>query len=637
MMYGGRALRTVVWMLLSASLHGQCRGQIATVTESRAHWISEFEKLRPGEALAVSGPMAWQVRDVFGSFRFHELSYVVRGPRDHVRLQGQLCIVCRRGKIFALRDGMQPSEEPDPFLDLSDRLSQSPDSDDNLLCLTFHPDFATPSSTHSGELFVFYTTSIAGPSRYRLSRLRWPASATSVSPESEVVLIEQEVPQRSHVGGCLQFGPDGMLYVSVGDGGGDHDDQKHAQRIDRSLFSGILRLDVNESETSRLPRRQPDKGQTQIYRIPDDNPFMGIPNALEEFWAIGVRNPHQMAFDPDTGELWFGDVGQDRFEEVNIASRGSNHEWSYREGREVFPASSLAGKPPSPHTGVPSPPLYRYRHSDLDNCVIGGRVYRGRRFPELRGRFVFADHGSGRVWALTTPEDGEPERELLLRIPTDAGNIVSFGEDNEGELLLCLWIWNRKSCRVVRLDRAQSNVLDLWPARLSETGLFADVQQLRPDVSLIPYEVNVAFWSDGARKRRWIRPPPQIASDSTLRFHTSREGDWRFPAGTVFVKHFDEPSADDAGSAYRPLETRILVRTGEEGVAGVTYRWNSEGTDALRVDRTTWRNDDDSKEIPGNWCFPGPTDCSACHTRPAGYILGVHCSIEPRDTGLSGC
>jgi uncharacterized repeat protein (TIGR03806 family) len=566
-------------------------------------------------------PTAWTLDDACFGQRFFELIYATHAPEGLGVERDGLVVVSRRGLVWHVFDGRKEA-----LLDLRSRFSQDRRSDDNLMSLAFHPRFSDDSSSQHGAVYLFYTTGDDSEHRYVLSRFVRDPSSGTIDPKQEDILIVQPVPERHHVGGSLTFGSDGYLYVAVGDGSGDFDDHANGQRIDRNLFSGILRIDVDRrgGAESHPLRRQPKSGYTKGYFIPSDNPFVGKEDVLEEFWSIGLRNPHRMSFDRKTGWLWVGDVGQDHVEAVSIAARGSNHGWSFREGSARFSQSYLRGTAPDRIWGQLVLPVYEYEHRDLNNAVIGGYIYRGSRFPELAGKYIFGDHGSGKIWALTVEGSRATDCEELLAVPSNLGRITSFGETSEGEILVCVWKWNSEDCRVMQLARPARAAPPL-PPRLSMTGLFRDVSTLEPHEYLVPYEVNLPFWSDGTVKRRWISLPTQ-SSGAELpaeKITFSREGSWRFPSGTVFVKHFDAPASPPKRPQPVPLETRVIVRDSGEGIYAVTYRWNANGTDATLLDVGEQVSIMEDEVSRFDWTIPSRTDCLACHVKASGWILGV--------------
>src|SRR5262245_53014185 len=465
------------------------------------------------------------------------------------------------------------------FLDIRDRVTAS-SGELGLLGLAFAPDYA-----QSGVFYVDYTT--ANPLQTRVARYRVSADPDVADRASEQIVLSVAQPFTNHNGGMLAFGPDGMLYVALGDGGSAGDPLDHAQDLG-TLLGSLLRIDPAGAAT---------------YAIPADNPFVGTNGARGEIWAYGLRNPWRFSFDRQTGELWLGDVGQGAREEIDVITRGGNYGWNVYEGD--LPFDNPGNLPP----GSFVPPLHDYGRT-AGATVIGGYVYRGTALPELRGDYVFGDYISGRIWSLRRAGAA-----VVVTHVADVADPVSFGEDERGELLVV-----SHGGALHRLVTAVPSA-PTFPRTLSATGLFTDLATLQPAAGLVEYEVNAPFWSDGAQKRRWIGSPLQpIAWDP--------EAPWSLPVGAVLVKHFElELRPGDATSRVR-LETRVLVRE-VAGVAGYTYRWNAAGTDADllggRADATFEVLD---ANAPGGvrtqtWTFPSAPDCRKRHTPAAGPGLGI--------------
>lgn len=293
------------------------------------------------------------------------------------------------------------------YLDIKSKVASGGEM--GLLGLAFHPDFKT-----NGFFYVNYTKN--NPRETIVSRFKAPsAGASQADPASEVILFRFEQPYSNHNGGKVLFGPDGYLYVSTGDGGSGGDPQNNGQN--RSSWLGkILRVDVNST----------GKGN---YGIPADNPFKGNSNGYrEEIFAYGLRNPWRISFD-DEGRLWAGDVGQNVIEEVDIVTKGGNYGWRIKEANADFNA-----KDNNANAADLIPPVWQYNHSNGDVSITGGVVYRGASNPALRGKYIYADYASGRVWALT-PNGMKTgtNQELIAR----AGSISAFGEDQKKEIYLC--------------------------------------------------------------------------------------------------------------------------------------------------------------------------------------------------------
>lgn len=318
---------------------------------------------------------------------------------------GRLFVVEKRGTIRIVRDGQVL---PAPFLDIRS-LVRSSGNEQGLLGLAFHPEFPA-----NGRFFVYYTASNADNT---LAEFRVSASDPNrADPASRRVLFAVPDDYANHNGGMLAFGPDGYLYVALGDGGGSGDPLGAGQ--DRTTLLGkLLRLDVDGAPAPGL-----------AYAIPPDNPFASAGDGVRrEIWAYGLRNPWRFSFDRETGDLWIADVGQDDREEVNFEPAGSpggrNYGWSIMEGTRCYrPSSGCA-------TGGLTLPVFEYTHDD--GCsVTGGYVYRGSAIPALRGAYLLADYCTGAAWALRF----SGSRLESTRLDDFPGSISSFGEDDAGEL-----------------------------------------------------------------------------------------------------------------------------------------------------------------------------------------------------------
>ena len=319
---------------------------------------------------------------------------------------GRLFVVEQSGKIWIIKDGHRRSE---PFLDISHLLSPASLSDDpdeeGLLSLAFHPDFAT-----NGKLYVYYTEFFASDTVLASYQVR-ETNPNIVDETSAEILLYVWQPEIKHNGGHLAFGPDGFLYVSLGDGGTLRDTLGAGQN--RKLILGsILRIDV-------------DNGHP--YALPADNPFVGDPKAEGEIWAYGLRNPWRFSFDRLTGDMYIGDVGEMSWEEVNFqpadSKGGENYGWNVYEGNHLF----AGGEAPNY-----APPFFVYGHAH--GCTVtGGYVYRGEAIPSLQATYLFADFCSGRIWAAWRNSD---LRWGLIELMKLDMRISSFGEDEAGELYI---------------------------------------------------------------------------------------------------------------------------------------------------------------------------------------------------------
>jgi uncharacterized repeat protein (TIGR03806 family) len=541
----------------------------------------------------------------------------------------------KTGRIWVIPDVTATAPTRELFLDLTSSVAGADSNNDErgLLALAFHPEYAA-----NGQFYVWYTTNSttgAGPGLHdRLSRFHVSATNPNLADAaSEQPLITQRDEAANHNGGQLLFGPDGYLYLSLGDEGAGNDDLQNSQRIDRDFFAGIIRIDVDRRPGSLAPNPHAAV-HAGTYAVPADNPFVGATvfngapvNAgavRTEFWATGLRNPWRMSFDPATGMLWCGDVGQGTREEIDVIVRGGNYGWNYREGTIGGPR----GNPPAGVSFVP--PVWDYPNPAQGSSVTGGIVYRGARYPALVGQYLFADFVSGRIWSLR-PDGTNPVPAANVQLLTTDGGISSFGiNPSTGDILLCDLTENAIK-RLVAVDPTGGAAL---PALLSGTGAFADVFTLTPAAGVVPYEPNVSFWSDHAKKRRWLALP-----DATSTFGFAADGPWMIPTGAVFVKHFDLELTRGDPSTARRVETRFLVKTAS-GSYGLTYRWNDSQTDAALVPD---EGADQSFTVVENgvartqtWHFPSRAECLTCHTPAGGHALSFNTRQLNREQTFAG-
>ncbi len=305
------------------------------------------------------------------------------------------------------------------------------ETENGALGFDFHPQFNDASDGGKPFLYLFYTSYLEESQTNYLSRFDLSLPDPESRTASELILIEQNRNNDGyHNGGGVEFGPDGFLYLSVGEASMN---DCH-QRIDCALVGGILRLDVDETggDISHPPPRQPKDGKSANYYIPNDNPYVGQTDALEEFWAHGLRNPFRISFDSQTGNLWAGEVGSTIWEEVNQIVKGGNYQFPFLEGNAATKTSR-----PENLAGEELAPVYTYEHTALLRAAIGGSVYHGAEFPELQGQYLFGDNYSGEIFSL--PATGEPVDQVkrITRSPLVAqAGITSLVNGPDGELLV---------------------------------------------------------------------------------------------------------------------------------------------------------------------------------------------------------
>ena len=323
---------------------------------------------------------------------------VFRRPVELGGYPGGRLFVAEQDGLVLLFDGDGSNERV--LLDIRSLVSREGD-EEGLLSIALDPAFEA-----SGHVWAYYSVA-GGPRRTRLSR--FTATADVAGASSELVVLEAPQPFSNHNGGAIRFGPDGMLYLGFGDGGAGGDPFGNGQNPS-TLLGAIIRIDVRAA-TAAAP-----------YAVPADNPLLATPGARPEVWAYGFRNPWRMAFDPATGALWVGDVGQDAVEEIDVVERGGNYGWNRLEGDRCFePARGCDA------SGTIAPVATYGREGGCS--VTGGVVYRGPALPSLAGWYVYGDFCSGRVWALAADLSGEP-----VLIAQTGLAISSFGVDAESEV-----------------------------------------------------------------------------------------------------------------------------------------------------------------------------------------------------------
>jgi uncharacterized repeat protein (TIGR03806 family) len=475
------------------------------------------------------------------------------------------------------------------FINIASKLNSDPTSSNDergLLGMAFHPNFPTDP-----RVYLYYTGSDNTLGLVdRVSQFRLVNGGTTLDPASEIVLFNVDDPESNHNGGNIVFGPDGLLYIGIGDGGGGGDGHGSIGngQLRSTLLGKMLRIDVSATNS------------TTTYTIPPSNPYAGTArcnvngNAANtstncpEIYAYGFRNPWRWNFDRGTGELWLNDVGQGALEEVDKVILGGNYGWRCFEGTNSF--DNTCG----PNAGSAIAPVAQYDRT-RGFSTTGGFVYRGSAIPNLVGRYVFGDFGSGALWSIA--RDTTPTMNMGAGLPTNL-QISSFGQDADGELYI-LHLGGTINKIVPGTGGGRT-----IPAQLSATGCVNAATPTQPATGLIPYAPNAPFFSDGAVKARWLALP------DGQRITVAANNDFDFPSGSVLVKNFT--------LGTRLIETRLFMRHNDGNWAGYTYEWNAQGTDATRVIGGKTVN------ISGQtWDFPSEAQCLQCHTEAAGRSLGL--------------
>jgi len=510
--------------------------------------------------------------------------YLVQAPGNDT----EWFVVERGGTIRAFPEGATGNAEARSFA----TVTVNAGGEGGLLGFAFHPqwparreaylsytrnvrtgDPAPPVCTNSGNPF----TSVV--SRYQSTD---GGASLNVGPD-EILKVGQ--PYTNHNGGTIQFGPDGMLYFGLGDGGSGDDPCGSGQNLG-SLLGKVLRVDVAAGAGA--------------YQVPPDNPFVGAAGVRPEIWAYGFRNPWRWSFDRASGDLWIGDVGQGAWEEVDRVVKGGNYGWKICEGMHRRGSTSTLCTTP----GLLDPVVEHGRGEA--RSITGGYVYRGSAMPSLVGTYIYGDYETGNIWALLYDADNRPAPRVIAKVLEQT--LVSFGQGNDGEIYAV-----QITGEISKLVPSAPPPPDDFPQLLSQTGCVDPKDATRPAAGLIPYDVNSALWSDGADKERWLAIPDgtTIAIDG--------DQDWDLPIGSVAIKTFSVGG--------KRIETRLFMRHDDGGWAGYTYEWNDRGTDATLLPAAKLR------ELDGTpaWTYPSRTQCIQCHSKAAGGTLGLETAQLNRD------
>ena len=511
----------------------------------------------------------------FSNLGFDSALAMLQAPADNAHWY-----VVEQGGLVKRFDAASPISTT-VFIDMRARVTVS--SEAGLLGMAFHPDFP-----NDPRAFLSYTIKVGDQLVSRVSSFTSNDAGVTLDATTENVLLTLDQPQVNHNGGNIAFGPDGFLYAGFGDGGGAgdaHGTVGNGQRL-TTLLGKLLRIDIS----------------TSPYSIPAGNPFAQnercsttsrTSGECPEIYAWGFRNPWRWSFDRSNGELWLADVGQNQWEEVDKVTIGGNYGWRCREGAHAYnPGTDGCSSAPLIE------PVAEYDQT-LGNSVTGGYVYRGSQNTSLRGRYLFGDFGSGRIFAWLPENATASAPRQATQLLDSNRNIASFAQGNDGEL----YVVGYDSLYKILFQPPAAN--GSIPERLSETGCMNVSDVTQPAAGLVPYDVNAAFWSDGGSKQRWLALP-----DGT-NAAVQADGDWSFPSGTVLVKHFR--------GADRLIETRLLKRHTDGNWSGATYEWNVAQTDATLLRGGAVRDLGNGHQ----WVFPSESQCLECHTVIAGRALGL--------------
>ncbi len=501
----------------------------------------------------------------------------------------QFAVLELGGRVFTFADD-QKTDKPELMVDLKAGLQA-----ERAYGLVFHPRFKK-----NRFIYLCYIKGRNLPEGTKVSRFKVrDTQPPTIDPTSEKVIITWK--SGGHNGGSLQFGPDGFLYISTGDGASPSppDGLNTGQDIS-DLLSSVLRIDVDHAANGRA------------YRVPADNPFVNLKGARPEVWAYGFRNPWRMSFDQKTGDLWVGDVGWEKMEMIFKVRSGGNYGWSVTEGSQPVKPDDTRGPTP-----VLAPTA---EHPHTEACSItGGFTYRGRRLKGLVNAYVYGDFVTGKIWGLR--EQDNWHREL-----TDTTlSIICFCIDAKSELYVV--DHNGPIYRLAENPAATNR--QRFPQKLSETGLFADVKTLKPADGVLPYAINAEAWHDHAHAQRLVALPGKTklgSYDKTDGYKGYQKGAWSFPEGAVLAKTLSLEMETGKPDSARRIETQILHRRNDQWHA-VNYLWNKDQADAVLAP------DEGSSSVfkvknpraPGGmrrqmWHHASRTECMLCHNNRSGNI-----------------
>ena len=540
-------------------------------------------------------PPPCTVKRVYPQLTFTNPVFIAQEPGSDRILVAEL-----GGKIFAFSKNQPTPASKQLFLETKRQIyafSFHPKYEKNGQVFVFSPDDPNDKSEGKKSRVSRFQTTLEGPRK--------------TSHASEKIIIEW--PAGGHNGGEAIFGPDGYLYISTGDSTSGSDPKETGQGVD-DLLSVVMRIDVDHPEGGKA------------YAIPKDNPFIKYAGARPEIWAHGFRNPWRMSFDK-AGRLWCGDVGQDLWEMIWLVEKGGNYGWSIQEGSHPFHPNQKQGPGPI------LPPVVEHHHTEC-RSITGGYVYDGPKHPELKGVYFYGDYEYGMIWGFRYDGKQAVERRVLadtaLKIPT-------FGVTRDGEILMV----DHLNGQIYELERAPAALANSkFPRRLSETGLFASARDHRLATGVIPYSVNAPQWIDNGIKQRFLGLPNQLKIDFV---EISEDAStWGFSDGTVAAETISLPMTDANPASRKRIETRILVRRQSQWL-GYSYLWNDEQTDATLAEpqgRDLTLSVNDSLAPGGKqqqrWHVPSRNECMVCHSRAAGFVLGLRTEQINRDHDYGG-
>lgn len=529
---------------------------------------------------AGADPLTCKPVPAFAEGAFQSPVMVVPYMQDAERW---VLVVGRKGQLWSCPENYQGSS-PHLALDLAIHLAGETGRADKLGLTTMGAVFDREFPTRK---FLYLRFSVRGERNLnKLVRFQVTGLAPLALGTMEEVLVWES---NGHDGGDLVWGPeDGFLYVSAGDGSAPGDPFNIGQQTNQ-IRGSILRIDVHgESDGA-------------FYRIPKDNPFVGVEGVRPELWCYGLRNPWRMEFHPDNGELWVGDNGDENWELIQKVRRGANYGWSAFEGSHVFRASNPLRGPTLKHT----PPEVEHPHAEM-RSVIGGLFYRGSLLPKLRGHYLYACYFTKQLWAFSYEKGVVGKPFVIAEVP---GPPVDLTEDHDREVLVsCL---EGGIHRLAPVETGQPR--RAWPELLSRTGLFSNTAKQDPAAGVVRYRTNAQAWFDGATSERFLAVPPgkKLKHSGGLRLDKS----WDFTEGTAIAQTL---VVED-----HRVETQVLYFDGRW--RGYSYRWNEQGTDASLVEAAGAEADLRFESgLMRRWRFHSRAECMTCHTQRTNFAISMN-------------
>ena len=607
--------RRLSWVALGAvalSLFGW--SVAAEKSAGRTPWVSSKLVGSP------EPPPAFKLVNAFPKAVFKNPTLMTQPPGG-----GRLFVAEQGGKIFSMKPdaGATPELCFDPAAELKN-LALTPNAAgvESTYGMVFHPKFA-----ENRQCFVCYTVKAKDKPNLadgtRVSRFTMTAAEPPrIDPASEEILFTYM--QGGHNGGDLHFGPDGMLYISTGDSADPNppDARKTGQDI-TDLLSSVLRIDVDRKDAGKN------------YAIPKDNPFVGTEidgkPARGEVWAYGFRNPWRMSFDKVTGELWVGDVGWELWELVHKVERAGNYGWSAVEGRQPVNVGWKLGPTPI------QPPVVEIPHTE-GASMTGGYVYRGKKFPQLVGKYVFGDWVTKRIWAA---EVKGTELVELKEITPPTVRVVAFGQDADGELYAL--DYDAGTVHAFVPNDATASDPAKFPRTLSASGLFADTKAHAVAPGVVKFEINAPQWQDYATSEHFLAAPGTApVFDYAEKKQIPGNVDWHwyrmlFPENTALVKTLSLETERGNPATRRRVETQVMLFDGQYW-HGYTYAWRDDQSDADLVPAEGAEKSIAVKDpvFAGGvrqqtWNFAGRSQCMQCHHNWAEYTLAFNPEQLHRD------